>query len=154
MYGNDERSGRGDQDRMLMTGSTLLNSLFASVDLLSARDWESFRPGVEVSWVYRNGDAGPACGFLKYEPGAAIPWHWHPAYEHIFVLQGSQSDENGIYRAGSVLISLPGTSHTVQSEEGCIVLAVWEKPVRFEPPASGDGAYDSDLRSEGDRYGN
>ena len=99
------------------------------------RTWEPFRPGVEASWVYRNGDNGPASAFLKYEPGSAIPWHWHPAYEHILVLEGSQSDENGLYRAGSVLISPPGTGHTVRSDEGCVVLAFWSLPVRFDPPA-------------------
>lgn len=102
---------------------------------LDARMWAPFRPGVAASWVYANGDSGPASAFLKYEPGAAIPWHWHPAYEHILVLRGSQSDENGLYRAGSVLVSPPGTGHTVRSDEGCLVLAVWEKPVRFDPPA-------------------
>lgn len=119
-----------------MTRSISLNDLFAAGADLATRDWIPFRPGVMASWVYDNGNAGPASAFLKYEPGAAIPWHWHPAHEHILVLEGSQSDENGIYRAGSVLISPPGTGHTVRSDEGCVVLAIWEKPVQFDLPAS------------------
>ncbi len=118
-----------------MTRSISLNDLFTAGTNLATRDWTDFRPGVIASWVYGNGDAGPASAFLKYAPGAAIPWHWHPAHEHILVLEGSQSDENGIYRAGSVLISPPGTGHTVRSDEGCVVLAIWEKPVQFDLPA-------------------
>lgn len=119
-----------------MINSISLTELFATGADLSNRVWEDFRPGVTASWVYSNGDAGPASAFLKYEPGAAIPWHWHPAHEHIIILEGSQSDENGIYRAGSVLISKPGSGHTVRSDEGCTVLAIWEKPVQFEPPVT------------------
>lgn len=118
-----------------LTQSTALTELFAITDSAHDRDWSPFRPGVSASWVYSNGVAGPAAAFLKYEPGAAIPWHWHPAHEHILVLEGSQSDENGIYHAGSVLISPPGSGHTVRSAEGCVVFAIWEKPVQFEPPA-------------------
>ena len=117
-------------------GHIALTGIFAAAGDFSSRNWEDFKPGVQASWVYRNGDAGPASAFLKYQPDTAIPWHWHPAYEHILVLEGSQSDENGIYRAGSVLISPPGSGHTVRSDEGCVVLAVWEKPVQFELPAA------------------
>ena len=117
-----------------MMQSLSLTELFAAAGDFSTRDWEDFKPGVQASWVYSNGQSGPASAFLKYQPNAAIPWHWHPAYEHILVLEGSQSDESGDYRAGSVLISPPGSSHTVRSDEGCVVLAIWEKPVQFEMP--------------------
>lgn len=119
-----------------MTQHIALTNIFTAAGDFSNRTWEDFKPGVQASWVYANGESGPASAFLKYEPGTAIPWHWHPAYEHILVLEGSQSDENGLYRAGSVLISPPGTGHTVRSDEGCVVLAVWEKPVQFVLPAA------------------
>lgn len=127
-----------------MNAATVLDGVLRDADLRATRQWEPFRDGVEASWVYRTGENGPASAFLRYQPGAAIPWHWHPAYEHILVLEGSQSDENGLYRAGSVLISPPGTSHTVKSDEGCIVLAFWLMPVRFDGPVVvGTGAEDA-----------
>ncbi|MBT5649529.1 MAG: cupin domain-containing protein [Rhodospirillaceae bacterium] len=119
-----------------MTQHIALEEIFVVAGDFSNRKWQEFKPGVQASWVYENGESGPACAFLKYAPGTAIPWHWHPAHEHILVLEGSQSDENGTYRAGSVLISRPGSGHTVRSDEGCVVLAVWEKPVQFTLPAS------------------
>jgi anti-sigma factor ChrR (cupin superfamily) len=95
------------------------------------RAWERFRDGVEVSWLYRNGEHGAAAAFLRYEPGARVPLHWHAGYEHVLVLDGSQSDHNGRHVAGSLVINPPGSSHEVVSEEGCVVLIIWERPVVF-----------------------
>jgi len=51
--------------------------------------------------------------------------------EYIHVLSGSQQDEKGIYPAGTVVINRTGSKHSVASPEGCVVLAIWEVPVRF-----------------------
>ena len=40
-------------------------------------------------------------------------------------------DGAGIYREGNLLISPPGSRHAIASEMGCVVLAVWERPVRI-----------------------
>ena len=61
-------------------GHIALTGIFAAAGDFSSRNWEDFKPGVQASWVYRNGDAGPASAFLKYQPDTAIPWHWHPAW--------------------------------------------------------------------------
>jgi anti-sigma factor ChrR (cupin superfamily) len=47
------------------------------------------------------------------------------------VLAGAQRDCNGNATAGTLMINPPGTRHRIQSEAGCIVLAIYEKPVRF-----------------------
>ena len=91
--------------------------------------WEPFREGVEIAWLYRNGEHGPAAAYLRYAPGARVPLHLHAGYEHVLILDGSQSDKNGLHRAGTLVINPPGTSHEVLSEEGCLVLIIWERPV-------------------------
>jgi anti-sigma factor ChrR (cupin superfamily) len=96
-------------------------------------DWKPLRPGIEVHRLYDNGDDGPAAAFLRYRPGATLERHRHTGLEHVFVLAGSQQDERGVYRAGSLVINLPGSAHNVASPEGCLVLVLWEKPVQFEP---------------------
>ena len=68
---------------------------------------------------------------LRFRAGGRIPLHEHTGYEHIFMLSGSQVDENSEALAGSLIINPPGTSHSILSKSGCIVLAIYEKPVKF-----------------------
>jgi anti-sigma factor ChrR (cupin superfamily) len=74
---------------------------------------------------------GPRSAFLRYAVGARLPAHAHVGYEHIIVLSGSQSDHSGLHGPGAMIINPPGTSHAVYSAIGCLVLAIWEKPVVF-----------------------
>jgi anti-sigma factor ChrR (cupin superfamily) len=92
------------------------------------------RPGVEILYLYNDEKSGAAAALLRYEPGATVPAHEHQGYEHVFVLSGAQSDARGRYGEGVLLINPPGTSHRVVSEEGCLVLVVWQRPVRFLEP--------------------
>ena len=49
------------------------------------------------------------------------------------VITGSQADAQGVIRAGDVALNAPGTEHEVFSEEGCLVLLVWERqPIMLE----------------------
>jgi anti-sigma factor ChrR (cupin superfamily) len=91
--------------------------------------WEPFRPGVDIYRLYKDGEEGAAAALLRYQPGASVPQHDHRGFEHIFVLSGSQSDQNGEHQAGTLVINPPSSHHTVISQVGCIVLAIWEKPI-------------------------
>ncbi len=93
-------------------------------------DWVPLRPGVDAAWIYREENGG-AAAYLRYQPGAEVPLHRHPAPEHIFVLDGEQEDERGRYPAGSVVINPAGTRHSVRSPKGCLVLVIWGKQVEF-----------------------
>jgi anti-sigma factor ChrR (cupin superfamily) len=118
-----------------MTERIVLRDLFGPRQNFSALPWQPFHPGVEVMRLYGGPDSaepnGPAAALLRYAPGANIPHHAHTGYEHIVVLQGSQRDQRGTYDAGTCLIHGPDTGHTVASDDGCVVLAVWLSPVRF-----------------------
>jgi anti-sigma factor ChrR (cupin superfamily) len=105
----------------------LLNSLKDT-----SLNWESFRNGIEVARIYSTGADGPSAAFLRYQPGARLGRHRHRGYEHILILSGSQIDDNGKHLAGTLIVHPPGSSHGIKSIEGCIVLAIWEKPVEFE----------------------
>jgi anti-sigma factor ChrR (cupin superfamily) len=98
--------------------------------------WTPFRPGVERHLIYDVGDDGPSAALLRYAPGSSVPPHQHTGYEHILVLAGAQEDERGRYAAGTVVINPPGTGHHVRSPEGCLVLAIWNRPVRFVDPGA------------------
>lgn len=104
-------------------------NLAARADTL---DWQNFRDGVDLYQIYGvMGAEGPSACLLRYQPGARVPRHAHTGYEHILVLSGSQTDDGGTIRAGDILISPPGTDHAIVSDEGCIVLAIYQAPVSF-----------------------
>lgn len=93
-------------------------------------DWQPLREGIEIARLYVAAD-GASMAFLRFTPGARLPRHVHEGYEHIYILQGTQHDDAGQHVAGALLVHPPGTSHAVVSPTGCLVLAFWERPVRF-----------------------
>jgi anti-sigma factor ChrR (cupin superfamily) len=101
---------------------------------LSDGGYEPFRPGIEIRPLYRT-ENGPAAALLRYRPGVTLPRHSHDGYEHIYVIQGEQSDERGTYGPGTLIVNPPGTGHTVISRPGCVVLVIWEKQPRFADTA-------------------
>jgi anti-sigma factor ChrR (cupin superfamily) len=105
--------------------TNLLNGAFDFEKL----PWEHFREGVEIARLYGGEANASSAALLRYAPNAKVPKHIHTGYEHIMVLSGSQSDGTNTYAAGTLVISKPGTSHAITSEQGCIVLAIWERPV-------------------------
>ena len=96
--------------------------------------WEPLRAGVEVAWLYREPDDGPAAAYLRYAPGARVPAHEHTGYETVLVIAGTQSDGRGRYPAGTLAVNPPGRRHAVWSDEGCTVLIIWERQARFLLP--------------------
>ena len=95
-----------------------------------------FREGISVHWLYQGEEGEPTMAVLKYEPGASVPRHRHAGLETIVVLDGTQSDGNGDYPAGSVVLNSAGTEHSVWTEEGCVVLIQWDRPVVMLDEAS------------------
>ena len=94
--------------------------------------WQPFRPGVEIARLYGGAPDVASAALLRYEPNAEVPQHIHHGFEHIIVLSGSQRDDKGsVFEAGSLVISAPGSSHAISSETGCVVLAIWERPVEI-----------------------
>ena len=93
--------------------------------------WEPFHLGVDIHWLYREDDHGHSAALIRFQPGGAVPLHEHLGFEHIYILRGSQSDGNGCMNAGSLMVHRPGTRHKIVSEEGCLVLAIYEKPAQF-----------------------
>lgn len=113
-------------------GALRLEGLWQPSTLEAAVAWEPFRQGIEISRLYGDGSAGPAAALLRYHPGASVPWHRHTGYEHVMMLTGSQTDQNGVHQAGTLVINPPGSRHAVVSAQGCLALVMWEKPVLFE----------------------
>lgn len=91
-------------------------------------DFEFFREGVEICRLL---DGEPSIALLRYAPGAAIPRHRHNGLETVLILEGSQSDEAGCYGVGSLILNTEGYCHSVWTDEGCVALLQWYRPVTF-----------------------
>jgi anti-sigma factor ChrR (cupin superfamily) len=76
--------------------------------------------GVERRMLERQGDeVAKATSIVRYQAGSKFPTHHHELGEEIFVLDGTFSDENGDYHAGTYILNPPGSSHAPFSETGC-----------------------------------
>ncbi len=92
------------------------------------RAFAPFRDGVEICVLW---PGSPEVALLRYAPGASVPSHRHGGLETVVVLDGAQTDERGDYPAGSVVLNPEGSIHAVHSEQGCVVLIQWERPVQI-----------------------
>jgi anti-sigma factor ChrR (cupin superfamily) len=108
----------------------VLQNLFGPDQNFDAFPWQPFRPGVEIVRLFGE-ENGTSTALLRYAKGASVPRHEHAGIEHILVLRGSQRDDRGTYTAGTCVIHREDTSHGVTSDDGCVVLAIWQAPVRF-----------------------
>ncbi|MDJ0832484.1 MAG: cupin domain-containing protein [Gammaproteobacteria bacterium] len=91
-------------------------------------EFKPFRKGIEICILYE-GDSTLA--LLRYQPGATAPLHLHIGLETVIILEGSQRDDQGLYLQGSCVMNPPGYQHSVTSDNGCVVLIQWSKPVQF-----------------------
>jgi anti-sigma factor ChrR (cupin superfamily) len=108
-----------------------LHALFQDSKWQQTLDWSPFFERVDIHRLYQTGSGGPSAALIRFHPGGRVPLHRHIGYEHIVVLEGEQTDESGPAAKGAVIINAPGTSHSVSSQSGCIVLAIYNNPVRF-----------------------
>jgi anti-sigma factor ChrR (cupin superfamily) len=91
--------------------------------------WSPLLEGIDICRLHGDASSGPSAALLRYAPNARVPMHEHDGCERVFVLSGSQTDDAGVYPAGTMIVNPSGTRHTVRSPEGCLVLVVWEHPV-------------------------
>jgi anti-sigma factor ChrR (cupin superfamily) len=126
-------SSSSETDPLPTYPRTELNNLHRIAEWQDEIAWEPFGDGVEIHRLYGDGISGSTSALIRFLKAGKVSLHEHPGYEHILVLAGSQTDQNGVSHAGSLVINPPGSRHSIVSESGCIVLAIYEKPVVFLP---------------------
>lgn len=85
----------------------------------NALDWQpSPSPSVWRKRLYLDGPV---------EDGAGPFPHDHPHGEEVFVLDGADEDEHGVYPARTWIRNPPGSCHAPRSRDGA-VLPVWQPP--------------------------
>lgn len=85
-------------------------------------------PGVDRRQLDRVGDeVARATSVVRYAPGSRFERHVHGGGEEILVLEGTLSDENGDYSAGTYLRNPPGSAHAPGSRDGCLLFVkLWQ----------------------------
>ena len=79
--------------------------------------------GVERRLLDRRGaEVARATSIVRYAPGSRFERHRHGGGEEILVLEGTFSDEQGAYPAGTYLRNPVGSSHAPFSDGGCTIL--------------------------------
>ena len=76
---------------------------------------------------------GAKVELIKIRPGGSATTHTHMADEYTVILEGSFSDENGLYGEGDFLVKNKNDRHTpvATQDRECICLAVTEGPIQF-----------------------
>jgi anti-sigma factor ChrR (cupin superfamily) len=77
-------------------------------------------PGINRAYLDRvGGEVAKASSIVKYKPNSTFTQHEHCEGEEILVLDGTFSDENGNYSAGTYLRNPPNSKHSPYSKTGC-----------------------------------
>lgn len=78
-------------------------------------------------------DNGARVELLKIRPGGSAATHTHLGDEYTVILEGSFSDEHGVYRRGDFLRKDCSDRHTpvATRDRECICLAVTEGPIQL-----------------------
>jgi len=94
--------------------------------------WKRVSPDIHSVELCRDGN-GAKVELLKIKPGGSATTHTHLGDEYTVILEGSFSDESGLYRQGDFVVKGASDRHTPVAtlDRECICLAVTEGPIQF-----------------------
>lgn len=97
--------------------------------------WQFLSPALRISRLVV-GENRYELALHKIKAGGKAPDHGHNGLEITVVLQGSFSDEDGVYHEGDFLVRQPGDVHrpTASQNDSCICLSVSEAPIKLVGP--------------------
>ena len=120
--------------------ATELKSLPSMVQKLlppEGAKWSFLSPSLQVAKI-PVGESKYELALHKIKAGGKTPSHDHRGLEVTVVVQGSFSDEDGVYNPGDFLVRQPGDVHKpiASQNELCICVSVVEAPIRLVGPIS------------------
>jgi putative transcriptional regulator len=94
--------------------------------------WRPVSPHIQRAELCRDSN-GARVELLKIKPGGSAIAHSHMGDEYTVVLEGSFSDEDGIYGRGDFVLREKNEQHrpVATQDRECICLAVTEGPIQF-----------------------
>jgi putative transcriptional regulator len=96
-------------------------------------EWQRMGSSLQISRL-RTGDPSNEFALYHIKAGGSIPRHSHRGTELTLVLEGSFSDEEGIYQQGDFLERDAAHTHTPTAAQtaDCICIGVLDAPIRFK----------------------
>jgi putative transcriptional regulator len=96
--------------------------------------WQRINSALQIARL-RTGDPEHEFALYHIKAGGSIPRHAHRGTELTLVLEGSFSDEEGVYQQGDFLIRDAGDEHTPTASKtaDCICIGVLDAPIKFKP---------------------
>ena len=94
--------------------------------------WTTLSPSFKIATLLKDTD-GTQIALSRVKPGGAMPHHKHMGDEMTLVLEGSFSDESGLFEAGDFIMRDSSHKHhpVVTMDGECICLMVLDGPVQF-----------------------
>jgi putative transcriptional regulator len=94
--------------------------------------WKRVSPDIHSVELCRDSN-GARVELLKIKPGGSASTHTHLGDEYTVILEGSFSDESGVYRRGDFVVKDSSDRHTpvATQDQECICLAVTEGPIQL-----------------------
>ncbi len=96
-------------------------------------------PGVEICQLWLDGAGQRHTALIRMEAGASLPAHRHGGPEECYVVQGDLRDTGFHMHTGDYVRFEDGTSHTVCSDGGCLLLVTASLHDRRVEPAPAAG---------------
>ena len=95
-------------------------------------DWDRVNKDLRISRL-RTGDRDNELSLYHIKAGGSIPQHTHKGTELTLVLDGSFSDEEGVYHEGDFLMRDAEHVHTPTAARtgDCVCVGVLDAPIRF-----------------------
>ncbi|MEE4192258.1 MAG: ChrR family anti-sigma-E factor [Halieaceae bacterium] len=96
--------------------------------------WSRINKALQIARL-RTGDPDNEFALYHIKAGGSIPCHSHKGNELTLVLEGSFSDEEGVYQQGDFLMRDAEDVHTPTASRtaDCICIGVLDAPIRFKP---------------------
>ncbi|MFL0796396.1 MAG: ChrR family anti-sigma-E factor [Cellvibrionaceae bacterium] len=109
--------------------STLRQFITENYDRL---EWSVISTSIKIATLCKDKD-GTQVALTRVKPGGKMPHHSHTGDEITVVLEGSFSDEDGLYKKGDIVFRKADEKHSpvVTNDGECICLAVMEGPIQF-----------------------
>ena len=91
-------------------------------------DWFDFRPNVKKLILAGAAETEHIAILWYTVTDGAVGLHYHSKTESVYVIDGTQTDAEGVYPTGSVYFNPPGSGHEISDSSGFFLLAYASPP--------------------------